>query len=210
MIAGSSGFSIALDLLLGKAEHQRAFFPWGKIEAGMESEGQGKCWNIFLLGLWFVCQKIAFQMEKTERSDCEPLCLYWPTSPSRCLVWILWASPNSLPHLLGPIYCLTHLPAARGWGKLLWNGSPCHFRKPSNSRLLLGSISRDGCISAFLAAHLPGRLVSVTCAAGVARGWIWTSPAGLVWACCSPGCLAAWAVTWEARFGFGWILLRWH
>ena len=124
VITGSSGFSIALDLLLGEAERQRAFFPWGRIETGMESEGQGKCWNIFLLGFWFVCQKIAFQMEKTKRSDCEPLCLYWPTSPSHCLVWNLWASPNSLPHFLGPIYCLTHLPAARGWGKLLWKGRP--------------------------------------------------------------------------------------
>lgn len=41
---GSSGFSIVLGLLLGKVEHQRAFFPWGKIgETGMESEGQEKC-----------------------------------------------------------------------------------------------------------------------------------------------------------------------
>lgn len=42
--AGSSGFNIILGLLLGKVEHQRAFFPWEKIgETGMESEGQEKC-----------------------------------------------------------------------------------------------------------------------------------------------------------------------
>lgn len=82
--------------------------------------GTRKMLKYFPFGLLIWLPKNCLPDGEDQSSDCEPLCFYWPTSPPHCLVWNRYASPNPLPHFLVPIYCLTHLPAAWGWGK--WPG----------------------------------------------------------------------------------------
>lgn len=130
------------------------------------------------------------------------------SSPPRCLVWNLWASPNHVPHFLVPIYCLTHLPAAKGEASDL-EIEHCAILQTRKQQILgqRSSISAVAMFSEVLDSHPPGRFGSVCDLCGrISLGMNLNKPFGRCVDLSYPGRPAFWAVAWGARFVF-WLYL---
>lgn len=190
--------------MLGKVEHQRTSFLWEFEETGMESEGQEKCWNIFLLGFWFLCQKIASRWRGAEALTvavlfvlaCLPIPLPGLESISQSKSFTSFFSTNLLSYSSS---------SCKGWGRSPWNWPFCCFINQAIVGSWTWMLVAVPSLSEVLGLLPPGGLVCVTRLwAGIHLGRNLSKP---FWPCVCyllPGCLGLWAV----GLGFNYILLH--